>query len=128
MAGFDPVVIVISILAGAIVVFLMRMLSQQRGQTANGSLRTAAVASSTSLSVQSLSDIGGKSPTLRSLSPRIEASSSIMGPGEPEGITAGLQNMLSIDSQKPTGSTDGAKSETPLENETGSGSAEIRLN
>src|SRR5215475_5190485 len=36
--------------------------------------------------------------------------------------------MLSIDSQKPTGATDGAKSETPLENETGSGSAEIRLN
>jgi chromosome partitioning protein len=65
MAGFDPVVIVIGVLAAAIIVLLIRMLAQSNTQAAGAALRSATVASGPPFSGQSLSDLAGKLPGTR---------------------------------------------------------------
>lgn len=72
MAGFDPVVIMIGVLAAAIIVLLIRMLAQSNTQPAGAALRSATVASGPPFSGQSLSDLAGKPPGPRPPAPRIE--------------------------------------------------------
>jgi chromosome partitioning protein len=62
MAGFDPVVIMIGVLAAVIIVLLIRMLAQSNTQSAGAALRSATVASGPPFSGQGLSDLAGKPP------------------------------------------------------------------
>jgi chromosome partitioning protein len=73
MAGFDPIIILIGVLAAAIVVLLIRMLSQANTQAARATPRSATIGASPPFAGgQSLSDMARKSPGSRSSVPRIE--------------------------------------------------------
>src|SRR5581483_3067172 len=73
MAGFDPIVILIGVLAAAIVVLLIRMLSQTNAQAARATPRAATVGASPPFAGgQSFSDMTRKSPGPRSSAPRME--------------------------------------------------------
>src|SRR5258705_5660053 len=72
MAGFDPVVIMIVTLAAAIVVLLIRTLSQPGAQPTGATLRNMNTANSPPFTGQSLSDISGKSVGQRISTARLE--------------------------------------------------------
>src|SRR5215468_949445 len=72
MAGFDPVVIMIVALAAAIVVLLIRTLSQPSAQPTGVALRNTNAANSPPFTGQSLSDISGKPVGQRISTPRLE--------------------------------------------------------
>src|ERR1051325_10346938 len=72
MAGFDPVVIMIVALAVAIVVLLIRTLSQPSAQPTGAALRNTNTANSPPFTGQSLSDISGKPIGQRISTARLE--------------------------------------------------------
>src|SRR3954447_25974310 len=72
MAGFDPVVIMSVTLAAAIVVLLIRTLSQPGAQPTGATLRNMNTANSPPFTGQSLSDISGKSVGQRIITSRLE--------------------------------------------------------
>jgi chromosome partitioning protein len=110
MTGLDPLVIVIGVLAGVIVILLIRTLSQPRIQPSGHPVRPT-VATGTTLPMQSISDIGGKPPTPRNVSPRAEPSPPLPVAGDREGASPGPYTF------PPTASLN---AETSLENEGGS--------
>jgi chromosome partitioning protein len=65
MAGFDPVMILIGVLAGVIALLLIRTLSQARVQSSGHHVRTASLGGGTTIGVQSISDVEGKAPSPR---------------------------------------------------------------
>lgn len=105
MAGFDPVVIVIGVLAAAIIVLLIRMLSQSNTQPAGVALRSATAASGPPFSGQSLSDLAGKPPGSRSSIPRTDQPPAQPLPPVPvmperDSTTASILPFLAVENSK----------------------------
>lgn len=80
MAGFDPVVILIGVLAAAIVVLLIRMMSQSHAQPPGVAARTAPGGGSPPFAGQSLSDMASKHSTARSGLQRQEQAPALVQP------------------------------------------------
>jgi chromosome partitioning protein len=111
MAGFDPVVIVIGVLAAAIIVLLIRMLAQSNTQAPGAALRSAPVTSGPPFAGQSLSDLAGKPPGSRGSLPRTEQISAQTL--SPVATTPDRDNVTT--SALPFPSTDTSKGETTPE-------------
>src|SRR5215470_8865164 len=75
--AFDPLMALIGVLAAAIVVFLIRMLSQTNSQPAAAALRTTTATSGPPFAGQNLSDLPGKPPGPRPSAPRVEPAASV---------------------------------------------------